>query len=293
VSVIAGLGSLPASPAGLCARSRVDLAARQDVFGPAAVVRAPASGSGFWRWYAEFVRCGRQVEIEEVTDVAEYPAATGGPALWYSGGVESTFALVQLEARSISPALLHIEDYPVFSGPDRRIGQIHFLCAVVASSLGYGPIYLGMERNDLLLGASEFMRGYVERHPVFADRWSEYQPEHAVLTLCGDWHKEEIISWLHERAIPITGTCDRLQGGAWCGDCYKCFEAYYSAKAVDVDLGIRLTCAAFDRYYGEYRRYVESGFADNFNNAYQHYVRLQVSYGLAFDRKQDCREGAP
>jgi hypothetical protein len=249
--------------------------------------RAPWCGYPRAAW--EFVRCGRLVEIAPVTDAADYPPATGGPALWFSGGVESTFVRTLLEARGVSPTLLRIEDYPVFTGPDRRIGQIHFVCAVVASALGYGPIYLGMERNDLLLGSSPFMRGYVERHPVFAERWSEYQPDHPVLTLCGNRHKEGIISWLHERAIPITGTCDRLHGGQWCGDCYKCFEAYYSAKAVGVDLGVRLTAAAFDLYHGEYRRYVESGFVDNVNNAYQHYVRLQVSYGLTFDRRSDCR----
>jgi hypothetical protein len=246
----------------------------------------------FWRRYAEFVRCGRPVEITGQPGYEPYAPATRGPALWYSGGVESTYTKAVLDEQGISPALLHIEDFPLFTGPDRRIGQIHFLCAAIASSLGYGPVYLGMERNDLLLGATPFMRGYVERHPFFASWWSEYQPEHQVITLCGHQHKEEIIAWLHERSIPVTGTCDRLRGGAWCGDCYKCFEAFYSAKSVGVDLGIPLARSGFDRYYGEYRRYLDSGFADNFNNAYQHYVRLQISYGLTFDPRSDCREDA-
>jgi hypothetical protein len=199
------------------------------------------------------------------------------------------YTRVVLAERGIEPTLLHIEDFAEFSGPDRRIGQIHFLCASIASSLGFGPIYLGMERADLLLGQNAFMRSYVERHPVFADWWSEYQPEHPLVTICGDLHKEQIIAWLHERSITVTGTCDQLSGGRWCGDCYKCFEAFYSAKAVGIDLGIRLARRAFERYYAEYRRYVDSGFSDNFNNAYHHYVRLQISYGLVFDPESDCR----
>lgn len=273
-------------------RALTDLATRRAVFGPDPVVRVPRDGVAFWRWYAEFIRCDRPVELV-LDDPAPYPAVTRGPALWFSGGVESTYTKAILDQQGVAPTLLRIEDHPVFTGPDRCFGQIHFLCAVIASALGHGPIYLGMERHDLLLGATPFRRGYVERHPLFARRWSQYQPEHPMITLCGDLHKEEIITWLHEHDIPITGTCDRLRGGAWCGDCYKCFEAFYSAKAVGIDLGVRLTRAAFDRYHGEYRRYVDSDFVDNVNNAYQHYVRLRISYGLTFDPRSDCGQDGP
>jgi hypothetical protein len=111
-----------------------------------------------------------------------------------------------------------------------------------------------------------------------------------VRTVAGGLHKEEMITWLHERGIPILGTCDRLTDGAWCGECYKCYEAFYSAKAVGIDLGIPLTRQAYELYHAEYERFVASGFTDNFNNASQHYVRLQITYGPLFDPDADCRE---
>ena len=274
---------------GYATRTRRDLTARREVFGDGPTIAVPEDGLEFWRWYAGYIRCGRPYKLQPASDAQTYPEPVRGPALWFSGGVESTYTRMMLAEQGIVPTLLDIADFPVFSGPDRRVGQIHFLCAAVASGLGCGPIYLGMERNDLLLGADGFTHGYVERHPLFARHWSAYQPEHPVVTVCGDLFKEEIISWLHQRRVPITGTCDRLTGGEWCGDCYKCFEAFYTAKAVDIDLGIRLTRAAFDLYHGEYRRYVDSGFRDNVNNAYQQYVRLQIVYGLTFDRSGDCR----
>jgi hypothetical protein len=270
-------------------RGLIDLAARRQVFGTGEHLRVPVDGLGFWTWYAHFVRLDPELVIGVNPSAPPYPAADAGPALWYSGGVESTYTRALLADENVT--LLSIEEFDVFYGPDRAIGQIHFLCAVLASSYGYGPIYMGMERNDLLLGWTVQMRSYVERHPVFAEAWTAYQPDHPLITLCADLHKEEIIKWLADRSIAITGTCDRMRGGEWCGDCYKCFEAYYSAKAVGVTLPVSLRATAFDRYYAEYRRYVESDFTDNFNNAYQHYVRLQITYGLEFDRHRDCPDG--
>jgi hypothetical protein len=271
-------------------RLAFDLAVRQDVFGDAESIRVADEDVESWGEYARFVRCGRPIEVLGGAQVPGYPAADKGPALWFSGGVESTYTREVLAAQGIEPTLLSIHDYDLFNGPDRKIGQIHFLCAAIASALGYGPIYLGMERNDLLLGRSEFMRGYFERHPRFADWWSRYQQAHPVRTVAGGLHKEEMITWLHERDIPILGTCDRLTDGAWCGECYKCYEAFYSAKAVGIDLGIPLTRQAYELYHAEYERFVASGFTDNFNNASQHYVRLQITYGPLFDPDADCCE---
>jgi hypothetical protein len=183
---------------------------------------------------------------------------------------------------------LQIEDFPVFASEHRKIGQIHFLCAAVAASLGFRRTYLGVERQDLVLAHNEFARGYVERTPDFIAAWSAYQPEHELVTVCGHLAKEDILRWLCERGIPITGTCDRLRGGRWCGDCYKCFEAFYTAKAVGLDLGFRLSRRGFDQYHGEYRRFVESDFTDNYNNAYQHYARLQILYHVKFEPEGDC-----
>jgi hypothetical protein len=267
-------------------RVMFDLSARQQVFGDETLIRVPAAAEDFWNWYASTIRFRRPYRI--VTDEAPpYPPPSRTHALWFSGGVESTYTLEQI--KHLKPDILRIEDFPVFLSEHRKIGQIHFLCAAIAASLGYSTTFIGVERNDLLLADNAFARRYLERTPEFADAWSEYQPNHRLVTVCSHLHKEEIIRWLAERQIKITGTCDSYRGGRWCGDCYKCFEAFYSAKAVAVDLGIPLTRRAFDQYYSEYRRFVESDFTDNFNNAHAHYTRLQIMYQLRFDPDLDCR----
>jgi hypothetical protein len=267
-----------------------DLNARSQVFGPDAVIEVAAGSEEFWNWYARTVRFGRPFQLVPVADAPPYPAATRGTAIWFSGGVESTYTLEEI--RSTDPVVLRIEDYPVFESEHRRIGQIHFLCTALGSALGFSRIYMGVERNDLLLANNSLSRLYVERTPAFLEAWSRYQPDHAAVSVCGHLHKEEIIRSLYERRLAITGTCDRYRGGRWCGDCFKCFEAYFSAKAVGIDLGIRLTPRAFSEYHGEYRSYLDSGFTDNFNNAYQHFLRLQVMYHLKFEPQRDCRGGS-
>ncbi len=268
-------------------RVEADLRARQQVFGDEGLIHVPAGSESFWDWYAAMIRCGRPYRLILLDDVPPYPPPTRQHALWFSGGVESTYTLEQIKHHS--PEILRIEDFPVFFGEHRKIGQIHFLCAAIAASLGFTLTFIGVERNDLLLAHNPFSRRYLERSPAFVEAWSGYQPEHQLVSVCSHLHKEEIISWLDKRELKVTGTCDTYRGGRWCGDCYKCFEAFYSAKAVGVDLGIRLTRRAFDQYYSEYKRFVESDFTDNFNNAYQHYIRLQIMYHLRFEPDVDCQ----
>jgi hypothetical protein len=268
-------------------RLAFDLRARRQVFGDGDEIEIPAGSEAFWRWFAGTVRCGRRFRLVPRTGVPEYPPGDGRCALWFSGGVESTYTLEHV--RSESPVLMRIEDHPIFSGEDRSIGQIHFLCVALSAAKGFGRTYLGVERNDLLLAANPHAQRYVERTPSFLAAWSRYQPGHRASSVCSRLHKEEIIRWLHARRIAITGTCDRPNAGRWCGNCYKCFEAFYTAKAIGIDLGFALTAGGFDRYLAEYRRYVASEFADNYNNAYAHYVRLQITYGLRFERDHDVR----
>jgi hypothetical protein len=267
-------------------RLAFDLAARKQVFGPETIIKIPAGKEEFWDWYASVVRCGREYELHPTVGVPDYPPVLSEVALWFSGGVESTYTLAQI--KELHPVILRIEDFDLFRGEHRKIGQIHFLCAAIAASLGFALTYLGVERNDLLLANNPSSRSYVERSESFVQAWSRYQPEHRLASVCSHLHKEEIVKWLDVQGLKITGTCDRLSGGPWCGECYKCFEAYYAAKAVGVDLGIRLKRHAFDRYHGEYKRYLDSGFTNNFNNAYQFYVRLQIMYHLRFEPELDC-----
>jgi hypothetical protein len=273
------------------ARLLFDLRARQQTFGEEEIIEIAAGGEAFWQWYATRIRCGRAFRLRSVEGIPPYPPPTKGLALWFSGGVESTYTLEQIG--HLSPALLHIEDYCLFFGEHRRIGQIHFLCSSLAAALGFGPVYVGVERNDLLLAHNPLSSRYLERSTEFVDAWSRYQPEHPLITVCGVLYKEEIIARLHRRGLRVTGTCDRYRDGRWCGDCYKCFEAFYTAKAVGIDLGIVLRRRAFDAYHGEYLRYLGSNFTDNYNNAYQHYVRLQIMYHLRFEPDRDCEAEPP
>lgn len=263
-----------------------DLNARRQTFAHEGSIHVPSGSEQFWNWYASMARGCGDYELVAVDGVLPYPPVTHPYALWFSGGVESSYTLEQV--RDLKPDLLHIEDFPVFFGEHRKIGQIHFLCAAIAASLGYATTFIGVERNDLLLANNTLSRRYLERSSAFIDEWSNYQAEHKLVSVCSHLHKEEIISWLVEHRVKITGTCDKYRGGSWCGDCYKCFEAFYSAKAVGVDLGIPLTRRAFNEYYSEYRRFVDSDFTDNFNNAYQHYARLQIMYHLRFEPERDC-----
>jgi hypothetical protein len=268
-------------------RTRYDLAVRRRVFSDDPVIDVPAGTEAFWTWYADTVRFGTPYRLRPVEGVPPYPPPERPVALWFSGGAESTYTLRQIE--HLTPDLLSIGDFAAFTGPDRRIGQIHFLCAAIAAGMGYAETYLGMERDDLLLRRTRFAQRYVERHPVFAERWTGYQPQHRLHTVCGHLDKEEVIAWLVAHDVPITGTCDNHDDGTWCGDCYKCFEAYYFAKAVGLDLGFRLTERAFTEMCGTYRRYVDTDFAESFNNSYHRFARLQILYGIEFDRARDCR----
>ena len=162
------------------------------------------------------------------------------------------------------------------------------MCAVVGAQLGYKHIYLGVEKNDLFVCRSVRAHSFIERHPLFIQQWSRYHPRNQIISVCSHLHKEDIIKELHDRGIPITRTCDNIANG-WCRRCFKCFEAFYSAKVNRIDLGFRLKNEAFDQFYGrEYCCYIESGFKENPYNALQYFVRLQIQYGLKFERDQDC-----
>lgn len=267
-------------------RAAFDLEARHRIFGDAPAVEVPREDLEFWTWYARKIRCGDACELIPIDGVPRYPAPNGKVALWFSGGVESTYTLEQI--RDLNPVLLRAEDFPVFTSRHRNIGELHFICAALATSMGFSKIFLGVERHDLLLANTRFAHAYLERHPDFLHAWSRYQPDHQLVSVCEYMHKEEIIAWLWDHKIKITGSCDRFKDGTWCGDCYKCFEAWYTAKAVGIKLDmIPLSRWGWDQYHRSYRDYIDSGFVNNYRNAYQHYARLQMTYHLTFDAN-DC-----
>lgn len=271
-------------------RALQDLVIRQQILGGKnKVIKVPANyDRKFWQWYANFLTFGKELvfEVDEDIEPLEYPEPDKPVALWYSGGVESTYTLHKI--KHLNPDLLSIDDYPVFSGEHRRVGQIHFLCAVVAAQLGYKQIYMGVEKNDLFICRNAVSHSFVERNHLFIDYWNNYRPQHEIISVCSHLHKEELIKYLYELNIQITGTCDNIKNG-WCGECFKCFEAFYSAKVNNIDLGFKLKRKAFKSFYEqEYLSYINSGFKTNPYNALQYFVRLQISYGLEFSREEDC-----
>lgn len=270
-----------------CVRLRIDLDVRRQILCDATTVPIPRGSLPFWTWYSSIARRGEDLRFVEYDCEHAYPAASRRVALWYSGGCESTYTLAEIGDQELD--LLRIEDFRLFTSEHRRYGQIHFLCAAVAAALGYRCTYLGVERHDLLLPHTAAAGRYLERSPGFLDAWSAYLPEHELKSVCRALAKEEILRSVVQRGLRLTGTCDRYKDGRWCGDCFKCYEAFYTAKAATVALPIRLHGDAFDRYHGEYQRYLQSGFVDNFNNAQQYFLRLQVMYNIRFDREADCR----
>lgn len=271
---------------GLGPRALGDLEIRQRVLAhDEGQVPVPGRDMAFWRAYAELVAGGGREFIEADEGQPAFPKPNGRAALWYSGGVESTYTQLIVD----EPVdLLRLEDFSLFTSPHRKLGQVHFLCALIAADLGYSRTYLGMERDDFLLTANPSSWPFAERHPRFAKLWSEHRPENAVVTLCGHLEKEEIMRELASRGVSVEGTCDRLDGGRWCGGCYKCFEAFYFSRAAGVDLGITLSRSSCERYYNNYERYLRSGFTDSFNNSYHRFARLQMRYQIAIDRSRDC-----
>ncbi len=267
-----------------CERLQADLKARRRLFGGAESIEVPAGGLNFWQWLAEYVRPGCVVKIHESDEIPPYPKPERGQALWYSGGCESTYTLHQLANTKLD--LLSIDSFQLFRSDHRAVGQIHFLCAAIAAALGYEIAYLGVERHDLLLTS---MSGrYVERSPLFLDAWSDYLGGERVRSLCRELPKEQILEKIFRQGLRISGTCDNLKDGNWCGNCFKCFEAFYTAKSIGRRLPIELMPEAFDRYHAEYTAYVRSQFKDNYNNAQQYFLRLQVIYGITFEKDQDC-----
>jgi hypothetical protein len=274
-----------------CPRLALDLSIRRQLFCGDDQLEVPEGTGAFWRWLASYVRPGRPQRIIERRGLPVYPPVREAEALWFSAGCESTYCLHRIDSPRLE--LLAIEDFPQFHGEDRKIGQIHFIAAAIGAALGYRTVHMGVERHDLLLTRRANGGRYVERSPAFLDAWSGALGDRELRSECRDMTKEDIFLELERLGLTPTGTCDRNKDGQWCGECFKCYEAFYTAKAVDCATGAWISPAAFDRYNHEYREYIESEFALNFNNAQQYFARLQIMYDLRFDRAQDVADRPP
>ncbi len=275
-----------------CARLTLDLEIREQIQTGAPQVAVPEEGLSFWRWYKDWVNPFAKITLTPMHDAPSYPPISRQSALWYSGGCESTYCLDEI-SKTETPDLLAIGDFDLFEGRHRRYGQIHFLCAAIGAALGYRTTYAGVEKNDLLYSRVRIGDRYqggltIERTPEFMARWTAYVGDRAFTSVCSHLTKEQIYLELADRGLTIIGTCDTFDDGTWCGSCFKCFEAYYSCKAVGLEPPTKLSYQAFDTFHEEYARYVASGFRDNTNNAAQYFVRLQVIYGVQFERERDC-----
>ncbi|WJS05555.1 hypothetical protein [Roseibium aggregatum] len=275
-----------------CARLTLDLEIREKIQKGAPEVDVPDCGLAFWTWYKGWVNPFSETTLQPIQDVPNYPPIRRESALWFSGGCESTYCLDEIRKTEM-PDLLSIRDFELFESRHRRYGQIQFLCAAIGAALGYRTTYAGVERNDLLLSRvvqrDRYLGGLtIERTPDFMDHWTEYVGDRAFTSVCRDLTKEQIYLELDSRGLKIKGTCDAFDDGTWCGSCFKCFEAFYSCKAVGLAPPTKLSYEAFDTFYAEYDQYISSGFQLNTNNAAQYFLRLQVIYGVQFERDRDC-----
>jgi hypothetical protein len=267
-------------------RLLLDLEIRHKIFGGERNIEIPRGTQAFWSWHSSFSSPHDNLYFVEIEGAPAYPTPHRGRALWFSGGVESTYTKHKLAAPEVEE--LKIEDFAVFQGRHRKVGQIHFICAALSAAMGYETAYLGIERHDLLIPKVGSGRRYVERSTSFLDAWNRYLADTRIDSLCSSLSKEEILERVLDNHLSITGTCDTHKDGRWCGDCFKCYEAYYTAKAIGRNLGFKLRPAAFDRYFSEYARYLESNFSDNYNNAQQYFARLRIMYDVTFDKSADC-----
>ncbi len=249
-------------------------------------------GARFWTWYGGMVRPELSRRTSAAADPSgstaaapQFPAPSGRVAVWYSSGAKSTYTLARVE--HLRPTVLRYEDYEPFLAPYRGEGFLPLILAAASAGMGFSVAYLGVERNDLVVGAEPSTWRHVERTPAFIDQWNHFHPQHRLRSCCRDLEKEAVVAALLDEGRSFS-SCHRRRSG-WCRDCHGCLEAYYSAKATGRDIGFRLTRSVFDQVHtGEYRPYVASDFRRNPRNDLQYLVRLQIVHGLTFEPDRDC-----
>lgn len=246
----------------------------------------------FWAWYANNMRSGSSVQVHPSSErLDDFPEPNGAVCLWRSDRSASAYTFHTIA--HLRPTLLLVEDYSDFLEPfyGKEQGlesrQSNLVLACLSAGMGYSVTYLGVERDDLLIGVGRATHASIERSPEFITTWNRFHPRHRLRSCCAHLHKEQIIRKLLTTGVPFSN-CDSFKS-TWCGDCFGCFEAYYSAKAVGLDPGFRLTGRIYDQIYSQaYLDYLKSGFKNDPADVLHYFVRLQIVYKLEFDRSVDC-----
>jgi hypothetical protein len=246
----------------------------------------------FWFWYAGMIHRNHSVHIQPSREQLDsFPEPNNGVCLWCSN--KAAFAYTFHTIAHLHPTLLRVEDYSNFLAlfynkeHDLENRQSNLVLACLSAAMGYSVTYLSIERDDLLIGVDRITGASIEHSPEFITTWNRYHPRHRLRSCCAHLHKEEIIRELLTNDVPFSN-CDN-EKTTWCRDCFGCFEAYYSAKAIGLELGFRLTSRIYDQIYGHaYADYLKSGFKNDPANILHYFVRLQIIYKLKFERSVDC-----
>lgn len=233
----------------------------------------------FWERYAKQVRGAGGVRVETAPAGVMFPAPTGQVGVWVDRGLAATYT--RLHVRHLRPRELDYGRYRQLVEPVRDTAPMQFVLAVLSAHEGLSAAYLPVMRRlapDRLASEDPL---------TFSTLWNDEHDSPRLQSLCSNLTREQLLLATPPEAALQSLDCER-DSTTWCGECLSCFESFYAAKAVGRDLGFRLTPAAFDAFYTDrYRTYLDSEFRSEPENELQLLVKLQMDFGLEFDRIAD------
>jgi hypothetical protein len=113
-------------------------------------------------------------------------------------------------------------------------------------------------------------------------RWGNYAKPATVQSVVCCWHKDELFCKLVEK-----GELDNLlscherekfgKGHPWCGNCYKCFSIWAMAKALQIEVPIKMNPERIRIHKAEYVKWRMGQGADKFVSLGL-YARLEEKY---------------
>lgn len=243
----------------------------------------------FWAWYAGWLRGERQVRVDAGPPMGmSFPDPTGEVVQWRSNGLASAYTDTVIG--HLSPTSLRYDDFASDVEPLREGAPLLFVLAVLSAQRGTSCSYVGLARHAAL-GAPGRWRGWADPDAglEFIKRWNEFHPALRLRSVCSEITRERMLLALPPGLLHTLSGCGQSTTG-WCGDCTKCFDTFYAAKAVGHERPFRLSERIFEeRYLRHYRSWLASEFRSDPCNEQQFLAYLQMTYGVQFDRTTDVK----
>jgi hypothetical protein len=234
----------------------------------------------FWIWYVRWLRSDAvRVGTCPAAGTA-FPAATGEVMHWRSNGVASAYT--GLLVGHLSPTTLYHER------AEDDAASLLFTLAVLSAHRGASCAYVGVYRRAALAApASPPGPADLDAALEFLARWNEFHPATQLRSVCSNLSRDELLAGLPPGAEHELEGCGGAEG-VWCGDCAKCFDTYYAAKAVGRPLRFRLSERIFaERYVNGYRTWLAGEFTGPPDAGFQLLARLALAYGLRPNHSED------